>query len=219
MKQKRKPFKRETEWRILTRDGWSRVNDEAQHALDAHSERLTTADHLRAALRAWGKDPDALVFGASEEIIAELHALGKALSNKTALRRQAHLKRKKTGGRQPTDLSSLLDHYDSCESELSQAKEWIKGRFPDWKQHSTPWHDLVRQAYPALAKVDDDLIERLSPSPNLGNKISVLMDQKDHDSPATSHIALEHAARSCGCEPYQTGTRHLFQTLRKQRSQ
>lgn len=120
-------------------------------------------------------------------------------------------KRKKTGGRKrPDGLGSLLAHFNACEAELGEAKEWVQKRLPKWQEDSTSWHQLVRDSYSALANVEDDLIERLSPSPKLPKRIHDLMEEKDHEVSKLSHIALEIAARLCGCTPYRYTTRHLF---------
>ena len=191
------------------------MTKQKQESADSEDRFLLT-NKLRGALREWERNADALVLDASEQAIDDLYTLGKILCNKTGLRRQAGLKRKKSGGRKRShDLSPLLEHYDTLEAEFQAAKDWVRSRFPVWQKASTSWHKIVCDAYPALASVDDDLIERLSPSPELPEKTLDLIDKKDHDISKPSHIALEAAARLCGCSPYEYGTRHLLETKRQ----
>lgn len=72
---------------------------------------------------------------------------------------------------------------------------------------SETWRAMVKAKYPEL-QFDDDLLTRVTGKlEDLSEEIQAKLNETDGDhTPST--IALEHAARMCGAQPYQHGTRH-----------
>jgi hypothetical protein len=109
------------------------------------------------------------------------------------------------------------------EPNLEEFAEHYAAVLPIWKdakiiykQNSSraTWRDLIRAAYPEH-EFDDDLISRLSGKLNdLPEEIQTKLSEKGGDSKPSS-IALEHAARLCGTEPYKYSLRYLYYKLKK----
>lgn len=78
---------------------------------------------------------------------------------------------------------------------------------------SETWRDMVRAKY--QEEFDDDLLTRITGKlENLPDEIQAKLTETDGDHTPSS-IALEHAARLCGAQPYQFGTRHLYKIAKK----
>lgn len=80
-----------------------------------------------------------------------------------------------------------------------------------YKQNSKrpAWRELIRAAHPDV-EFDDDLLARLSGRlADLPEDIQEKLAEKGGDSKPSS-IALEHAARLCGAQPYRYSLRHLY---------
>jgi hypothetical protein len=155
---------------------------------------------------------------ASNEKDSQRAKLRKSITSKYPALKQIldQPKREKTGGRTPPqNIKDLPLHYGRLAPEVGKAKEWVADRFDKWKTHppENGWKAAVRDTYPALCTLDDDLIERLSPDPKLPQDVLDLIGEKDHDTSAPSNIALEAAARLCGCRPYKYARGSLFRLL------
>lgn len=162
----------------------------------------------------YAKDVD-LVTPWPDEILQEAGYLSQILNSTSFLMKIAGYHRCKTGGRPPRNFRGLSAHYNRLKPELGDAKGWIEKRWPKW-QSSPPqggWKNAVRNSYPDLYDLADDLIERLSPNPQLSDLVEKLLEKKDHDISQVAYIALEAAARRCGCGPYEYTARHLFTQL------
>ncbi len=120
--------------------------------------------------------------------------------------------------RRRTLMQDVADYLGLKKFSLSDLGEHYKKMLPVWKdakiiykQNSSrvTWRNIVRAAYPEV-KFDDDLISRLSGRLNdLPQEIQAKLSDKGGDSKPSS-IALEHAARLCGAQPYQYSLRHLY---------
>jgi hypothetical protein len=112
------------------------------------------------------------------------------------------------------------------EPNLEEFAEHYAAVLPIWKDakiiykqnsNRATWRDLIRVAYPEH-ELDDDLISRLSGKLNdLPEEIQIKLSEKGGDSKPSS-IALEHAARLCGTEPYKYILRYLYYKLKKSNS-
>ncbi|HEX7174378.1 MAG TPA: hypothetical protein VF240_03740 [Pyrinomonadaceae bacterium] len=110
------------------------------------------------------------------------------------------------------NLDELEEHYRSVLPMWKDAKTLYKQN-----RNRETWRDIVRAAQPDL-KDYDDLISRLSGRLNdLPENIQAKLSEKGGDSKPSS-IALEHAARLCGSEPYEYSVRYLYIKLRKCRN-
>lgn len=102
------------------------------------------------------------------------------------------------------DFVKLGRHYSDLLPVWQDAKTIYKQN-----SNRATWRDLVRAAYPDI-KFDDDLVSRLSGKLNdLTENVQAKLSEKGGTSKPSS-IALEHAARLCGAQPYQYSLRHLY---------
>jgi hypothetical protein len=105
-------------------------------------------------------------------------------------------------------FSEFGEHYDSMYPIWKDAKRIYKQN-----KDRPRWRELVHAAYPE-EELDDDLIARLSGRLNdLSEDVQVKLSEKGGNSTPAS-IALEHAARLCGAQPYQYSHRHLYNIKR-----
>lgn len=167
---------------------------------NSHETYFLASVILRAKLAGVTEDAGAQVTYGMEEILEEMKHL---LVTSAAARRR-----------------SLRGDIDTCLGEANFVKigmhykkvlsVWQDAKLI-YKQNCkrANWRDLVRAAHPNV-EFDDDLLSRLSGKLNdLPEEVQAKLSEKGGDSKPSS-IALEHAARLCGSEPYQYSLRHLY---------
>lgn len=106
---------------------------------------------------------------------------------------------------------------------FEELQEYYREVLPLWQdakslykqnRNRPTWRDIIKAAHPDL-KDEDDLISRLSGRlQDLPEEIQAKLSEKGGDSKPSS-IALEHAARLCGANPYEYSVRYLYYNLRK----
>jgi hypothetical protein len=108
------------------------------------------------------------------------------------------------------DFTELAEHYDRLLLVWKDAKTF-------YKQNSkrVEWRELIRVAH-RDTEFDDDLLSRLTGNlRDLPEELRAKLREKGgitkkDGGSSPSSIALEHAARLCGAEPYQYSLRHLY---------
>jgi hypothetical protein len=83
------------------------------------------------------------------------------------------------------------------------------------KERRERWRETILATYEKQLKKHSDLIGRLTDPPEVTDEIKEKLSKKGGTS-APSDIALEHAARLCGFEPYQYTIRYLKSINSKQ---
>lgn len=108
------------------------------------------------------------------------------------------------------DFTELAEHYNRLLPVWKDAKSIYKQNIG-----RKAWRDLIRAEYEDT-EFPDDLLSRLTGNlKDLPEEIRAKLRAKGgitkKDGASTpSSIALEHAARLCGAEPYQYSVRHLY---------
>jgi hypothetical protein len=152
-----------------------------------------------------------IIYEVEEQTLREIGNLTSAKARQACQRTRRTIEQARTerikpptrgGSTAEYDLSKLKTHYMEVHPYWEEAKKVFRQN-----RNNLRWRDIVKAAVPVLSE-QHDLIERFIVSPNLPPTILQQIFEQGSD-PKPSHLALEHAARLCGCPPYRYSIRHL----------
>lgn len=114
-------------------------------------------------------------------------------------------------------LSELSEHYQQLKPIWREAQKIYRAnrKFTVWKRAVK--HEIASQFN---LELPDDLIERLSGNwANLPEEIQAKLSAQRDKLSQPADIAIEHAARLCGADPYQFSLSYLYRIVKQQRAQ